>query len=97
MLTESKPRPDGRCYVLVTRLGLGPGVVRLRWPFGPPGSPRGAFFFLRNPQTAHAHAGSKFIICISLVYLIPSSKIGNGSRARDKRPALTRTRDRAAI
>ena len=24
---------------------------------------------LRNPQTAHAHAGSKFIICISLVYI----------------------------
>ena len=53
---------------------------------------------LRNPQTAHAHAGSKFIICSSLVYLIPSSKIGNGSRAEDKRlAALTRTRDRAAI
>ena len=36
-------------------------------------------------ETAHAHAGSKFILCISLVYLIPSSKIGNGSRAEDKR------------
>ena len=56
-----------------------------------------------HPQTAHAHAESKFIICNSLAYLIPHSKIGNGSGAEveDKRlsdfKALTRTRDREAI
>ena len=34
---------------------------------------------LRNPQTAHAHAGSKFIICNSLAYLTPPSKIWNAT------------------
>ena len=41
--------------------------------------------FRRNPQTAHAHAGSKSSSVVWCIYLIPPSKIGNVSRAEDKR------------